>query len=195
MSSTSIAKLAKGMSDVESRHLQVSADAHVGIPLQIRVMRESRGWNQTQLSEKIGTTQNAISRLESGSYGKPNVKTLLRLARAFDVALLVKFVPFSRFVRALDEMAETSVAVPSFCEDKDLASMMSSAIAKPPVSVGGDLTNRDYGILAPTGTAEATEVRPPELSGGISIPRRVNLAAKVLLTLPGLSEERYHVGS
>ncbi len=128
MSLTSLAKLACGLSDLESRHLQVSADVNVGIPLQIRVMREAKGWNQTTLAEKIGTTQNAISRLESGSYGRPNVKTLLRLAEAFDVALLVKFVPFGRFARALDEMSATSVAIPSFADDEELKSMCSLEI-------------------------------------------------------------------
>ncbi len=189
MNSTSIAKLAKGMSDVESRHLQVSADAHVGIPLQIRVMREARGWNQTKLAEKIGTTQNAISRLESGSYGKPNVKTLLRLAKAFDVALLVKFVSFSRFVRTLDEMSVTSVVVPSFGEDKDLAVMMSGAIPKPPSLADADFTNREFPALASTATGAAMNPPPPESSGDINAPSPFQVVADVVQTYSSSPQE------
>jgi transcriptional regulator with XRE-family HTH domain len=40
--------------------------------------------------------QNAISRLESMSYGKPTITTLKRLASAFDVGLEVRFSPFSK---------------------------------------------------------------------------------------------------
>ena len=46
----------------------------------------------------MGMTQNAISRLESSSYGKSTITTLKRLASAYDVALVVRFVPFSQLV-------------------------------------------------------------------------------------------------
>ena len=42
--------------------------------------------------------QNAISRLENPSYGKATLTTLKRLAAAFDVALIVRFVPFGQLV-------------------------------------------------------------------------------------------------
>jgi len=42
--------------------------------------------------------QNAISRLENPYYGKSTLTTLKRIASAYDVGLLVEFVPFSRLV-------------------------------------------------------------------------------------------------
>jgi len=42
--------------------------------------------------------QNAISRLESPDYGKATLTTLKRIASAFDVGLVVRFVPFTEFV-------------------------------------------------------------------------------------------------
>jgi hypothetical protein len=42
--------------------------------------------------------QNAISRLERPDYGKATLTTLRRLAAAMDVALIVRFVPFSELV-------------------------------------------------------------------------------------------------
>jgi len=45
-----------------------------------------------------GTSQNAISRLESTTYGKATLTTLKKLAAVYDVGLIVRFVPFSQLV-------------------------------------------------------------------------------------------------
>jgi transcriptional regulator with XRE-family HTH domain len=65
--------------------------------------------------------QNAISRLESVSYGKPTITTLKRLAAALDVALIVRFVPFSELVdwvsetpRTINGLTTESLAVANF---------------------------------------------------------------------------------
>jgi transcriptional regulator with XRE-family HTH domain len=203
MNLTSLAKLAGGLSDFESRHLQVAADVHLGIPLQIRVMREARSWNQTQLGEKISTTQNAISRLESSDYGKPNVKTLLRLAEAFDVALLVKFVPFSRFAQVLDEMSETSIAVPSFDKDEVLFEMMyasgerdkAPSKPKPPGSASGCYADRDFHALRTTGTGMTLDLDSSESSGRGGMPPSGKCGAEVIEIFPHPSQERIHVGT
>jgi transcriptional regulator with XRE-family HTH domain len=65
---------------------------------QIRLMRESAGWTQQQLADAIGTNQNGVYRLESPNYGRPTLTTLKRVAAALDVALVVRFVPFSELV-------------------------------------------------------------------------------------------------
>jgi transcriptional regulator with XRE-family HTH domain len=61
-------------------------------------MREARQWSQEELAAKVGMPQTAISRLESTRYGKPTITTLKRMAKVYDVALEVRFVPFSKFV-------------------------------------------------------------------------------------------------
>jgi hypothetical protein len=48
------------------------------------------------LARNVEMNQNAISRLENPNYGKATLTTLRRVARAFDVALIVRFVPFSQ---------------------------------------------------------------------------------------------------
>jgi transcriptional regulator with XRE-family HTH domain len=68
------------------------------IAYQIRATRDLLGWSQEQLAVEVGMNQNAISRLESPDYGKPTLTTLKRLASAFDVALVVRFVPFSELM-------------------------------------------------------------------------------------------------
>src|SRR5580704_9075423 len=91
-------KIARDIADPEQRHLIVEAQIRNGIPLQIRAMREDRGWTQAKLAEKLGTTQNTVSRIENPKTSKPSITTLQRIAEAFDVALIVKFAPFSEFI-------------------------------------------------------------------------------------------------
>ena len=81
--------------------------AHVGgfLAAQIYSMRIRLGWNQTTLGEKVGATQPQVSGWES-TCENVNLTTLHRLAEAFDVALIVKLVPFSELAR------EAVVSVP-----------------------------------------------------------------------------------
>jgi transcriptional regulator with XRE-family HTH domain len=65
------------------------------IAYQIRTLRDREELSQGALAERVGMNQNAISRLESPDYGKHTLTTLRRLASAFDVGLVVRFVPFS----------------------------------------------------------------------------------------------------
>ena len=69
--------------------------------------------------------QSAISRLESPDYGNLNIKTLRRIASAFDVGLIVRFVPFSELgdwvsgtPRTNPGLSSNSLAVPSFEEEE-----------------------------------------------------------------------------
>jgi transcriptional regulator with XRE-family HTH domain len=64
------------------------------IATQIKVIREQRGMTQGQLAATVGTTQGGISRVENVNYSSWNVRTLRKLARAFDVRLKVSFEPY-----------------------------------------------------------------------------------------------------
>lgn len=88
-----------------------------GVPFQIRAMREERGWTQGKLGELSGKPRNVISRLEDPNYGKLTIKTLLEIASAFDVALLVKFVPFSRLLREYDDTSSPALAAESIYKE------------------------------------------------------------------------------
>jgi|SRR5579862_6098116 len=114
---SSKSKIARDVSDPEQRHLLISAQIRNGLPLQLRAMREDRGWTQTKLAERLGTTQNTVSRLENPKTSKPTITTLKRIAEVFDVALIVKFAPFSEFVDSVGGMSIKSVAVPSYDDE------------------------------------------------------------------------------
>ena len=74
---------------------EFSADVGTGLAFQIRALREKHGWTQEQLAEYIGKQQETISQWENPAYGNYTLNTLRNLAAAFDVALMVKFAPFS----------------------------------------------------------------------------------------------------
>src|SRR5439155_6784281 len=78
----------------ESRAKFVASHISNGIAFQIRALRNRNRWSQPKLAEEIGTTQNQVYRLENSSKTKPTISTLKKLAAVFDVALVVRFVPF-----------------------------------------------------------------------------------------------------
>ena len=71
-------------------------DSHVGTGLafQLRMLREDRGWSQGDVAAKTDRKQPAISQLENPEYGRYSLSTLKSMAAVYDVALLVRFVPF-----------------------------------------------------------------------------------------------------
>jgi len=87
-----------GMSQRE-RTIFVASHVDKGIAYQIRGLRDRQGLSQEKLAEMVGMNQNAISRLESPKRGRPTITTLKRLAEAFDVALVVRFVSFSQHLK------------------------------------------------------------------------------------------------
>lgn len=60
---------------------------------QIIKAREKAGLTQTELAEKIGTKQPALSRLEKGGIRKANIETLSKIAEALNMELIIKFKP------------------------------------------------------------------------------------------------------
>lgn len=116
MSVTSKIKLLAKLRDKEYRNAYVEEKVATSLPFQIRALREQpdRDWSQAELGRRAGMRQNAISRLEDAESGTPSISTLLRLARAFDVALLVKFVPFSKLLHEFADLSSEALSAQSF---------------------------------------------------------------------------------
>ena len=64
------------------------------VATQIKVIREQRKMTQGELAQQIGTTQAGISRIENVNYTSWSIRTLAKLAKAFDVRLKVSFEPY-----------------------------------------------------------------------------------------------------
>jgi len=114
-----ISKLVKKLFDLEYRNAFVAAQINIGIPFQIRSLMKARGWTQEKLAERSGMLQPRISSILKPGKARLNLDTLLRLASAFDVALAVRFVPFSELVDWSERFNPDSFHVSSF--ENDLA--------------------------------------------------------------------------
>lgn len=96
------------------RRSYVAEHVRRGIAYQVRALRDQREWKQGKLAQELGKPQSVVSRLEDPSYGKVTVQTLLEVADVFDVALQVRFVPFSSFLLTTRDLTTASMQVPSF---------------------------------------------------------------------------------
>lgn len=115
MSVTSREKLVRKLKNKEYRDAFVENHVKMGIPAQIRAIRGDL--SQGEFGERVGMRQNAISRLESDEYGNLNVNTLIRLASGCDMGLLVRFVPFSKLVREVDDYSLEAIVPENFEND------------------------------------------------------------------------------
>jgi transcriptional regulator with XRE-family HTH domain len=109
------------------RELFVAGQIKTGIPFQIRALRDKKGWTQGELGAQLGMTQTNISRLESPGYGRLNITTLQRIAAAFDVGLIIRFVPFSELIGWVDKLSPEAVAPKSFDEEIEMLESKSTA--------------------------------------------------------------------
>lgn len=78
---------------------------------QVRLIREDRGWSQEELAEKAGIsfpTINRIENLQITSFA-PKIGTLLKIAAAFDCALIVRFEAWSDYLRWLSYVKQKGV--------------------------------------------------------------------------------------
>lgn len=96
------------------RDAYVGEHVRTGISYQIRAMRDLRGWSQKKLAEVLKKPQSVVSRLEDPDYGKPSVQTLLEIASAFDVALIIQFVDFPEFMKRTRDTSPGALAAESF---------------------------------------------------------------------------------
>ena len=84
------------------------------IAAQIRMLRDKRGWSQTELGDIAGIKQSRVSVLEDPEYSGVTVNTLLKLSDAFDVGLVVRFVPFNDLFQFTLDLGPGDLAPPSF---------------------------------------------------------------------------------
>lgn len=100
------------------RSAYVKSHLEQGIAAQIRALRLGAGLTQAQLAKQLGLkNQSLVSRWEDASYGRVTLPTLLKISDHFDVAFMAKFVPYSRFLREVEDVSEASLAVENFVDE------------------------------------------------------------------------------
>ena len=110
----------ESLRDPEFRKQLIDEHISVGIAFQIRSLRDRQKLTQAKLAELLGDKQKQplISEWENPNYGKYALATLKDLAKAFDVGLLVRFVPFSKLVDWTVDLTSDVIAPASFGEEE-----------------------------------------------------------------------------
>ncbi len=159
MSTKSKEALFEKLKDKEYRDGFVEAHIDEGVRHQIRSLREMRGWTQSEVARKAGITQPRVSAIEDSDSSGLTLATLNKLASAFDVALLVRFAPFSELAEWVVTLSQESLQIPSFREDTGfLESSQFSELAIANVVESFDINDevQPYGCLS-----EATTTASP----------------------------------
>jgi transcriptional regulator with XRE-family HTH domain len=105
------------LADKKYRDSYVESFVRNGIAFQLRSMRDLRDLTQMDLAELAEKKQSVISRLENPDNGNPNIATLIEMASALDVALLVKFVPYSRLLKEYEDTTPHALNAKSIADD------------------------------------------------------------------------------
>lgn len=104
--------------DKETRYGYIDSFLDSFLGMQIRVLREQRGWTQTELAERADMKQTRISLLESMNYSGWSVDVLRRLSKAFNLRLIVKFEDFGSFTKQyLEDYDRENLERRSFDDD------------------------------------------------------------------------------
>ena len=142
----------------DARTKFVDSQINKTLAFQIRSLRGDM--SQEKAMEKLGMNQNAISRLENPYYGKATLTTLKRIAAAYDVGLLVEFVPFGRLVAHVSGtpfmdpgLSPSTMSLPSFAEEVELGTLEESSNRSAVVLELGRL----YSGATPIGTGDLPE--------------------------------------
>jgi DNA-binding XRE family transcriptional regulator len=85
-------RLREDIKDPEFKaHYQEERQA-LRLAMKIAKLREKKGLSQQQLAKLMGTSQQAISRIESGEYEGFTLKTLEKIAEATGMRVKIEFV-------------------------------------------------------------------------------------------------------
>ena len=143
----------------KTRESYVRAKINVNLPSQIRALRLRRKMKQEDLASEAEMLQPRISAMERPGATKFNIETLIRLAAAFKVGVVVKFVSFSEMLRWENEFSQDTFDVTNIEEDIEFQSEQQPSPALP------DFVQR-AGLLS---YVEAQSVRGTAASGSAAL--------------------------
>ena len=101
----------------EYRDAYSSEHIDQGVAFQLRYMRGRESLRQKDVARLAGMTAAQISLLENPDNDRKNLVHLKRLAAAFDVALVVRFVPFSELADYTANITEADMGPKSFTDE------------------------------------------------------------------------------
>ena len=146
------------------RGAYVRAKANANIPSQIRALRLRRGMTQEDLAREAEMKQPRISAMERPGETQFNLETLIRLATAFEVGLIVRFASYSEMLRWENEFTQDSFDVVDL--EKDTAFLQEPEEVASPVPNLAELPER-YQNVPSGGLADAALSNSPSPILGI----------------------------
>ncbi len=129
-----VRNLKREFADKDYRHSYAESFLNSSIATQIKVLRELRKWRQADLAREAEMKQSVVSRLENVNYSSWSIKSLQKLAQAFDVVLMVRFERFKNLTLDADRFGRKSLEVPKFNEDPFFTSIQESEPLQTPTS-------------------------------------------------------------
>jgi len=115
----------ENLEDWKYREAYIRASINVNLPSQIRALRLKQEMTQKEFAAVADMKQPRISAMEKPGATKFNIETLIRVAAAFKVGLIVKFVPVSEMLAWENGFSQDSFNVPTF--EQDMALQRASA--------------------------------------------------------------------
>jgi transcriptional regulator with XRE-family HTH domain len=182
-------ELVRDLTEEEFRHEYMMDQVRSYIAFQIRALREQPGrrWSQADLAKKSGKTQSVISRLEDPDYGKLSLQSLLEIAIAFELPLLVQFVEWDDWLARMSNLSPSALRKRSFDagrlmntgrgETANLAGAPSGIQAASPAYLGGSY-NLNTSIMATSANTAITGANCVEY-------RSVGISGQSILTQAG----------
>jgi transcriptional regulator with XRE-family HTH domain len=111
-------RISKLLTNTNSRASYVKAKLGVLVPAQIRALRlKSDMPRQSDLAREAGVHQSRISMFETPGAANVTLETLAKLAAAFKVGVVVKFVPFSDMLRWENDFSQDEFKVTKLTDD------------------------------------------------------------------------------
>ena len=86
-------RLGEELKNPEFRRHYKEEKIALALAYKIHTLREEKRLSQKGLAKLMGTSQQAVSRLESGEYEGLTLKTLEKIARAIGTYLKIEFLP------------------------------------------------------------------------------------------------------
>ena len=72
------------------RRVHITISPKLVLPRSFGSMRSERGWSQAETAKRVGVSQQQIAKLEDPD-ANPTIETIIKVAQAFDMDLLVSF--------------------------------------------------------------------------------------------------------
>ena len=123
-------RLSHDLKDPEYRRLYAENLLNASVAAQIKTIREQRKWTQSQLAKEAKMQQSTISEMEDPDYSSWTLRTLRRLAKAFDVRLKVTFEEYGTLLPELDSLTTKALQRRPFSSDPVFAATVQTMRAK-----------------------------------------------------------------